>query len=696
MVYRLNDPQIRICYLDSDLKEAREFLHESVLITNDIETNPKERKLTVNGYCGTLNNGETRSYVFPLYKSKDLNAGLVDNFEQTYKVMQEINDSGIPMVMHNGIYDNYYSMVYGIPVKNWAHDTMIMWWSMYPELPKDLAFVSSIVLDDHQYWKGDRKSDSWHSFLLYNGKDIDRTQRIAWKLIDGFSEDSVFADRARRNYVDAMRRVVIGFQMSMRGFRWDKPTLDKHAVTLRAEAAAALERVRFMLNDPDFNPNSPAQMKRLIYQLLGARLRNARGRFVSKLEDASTGQTVLRAIRSEHPIYRKIIDAIIDVKTPAKQISNVINCEMHPSGRFHTAYNGAGTTTTRYSASATPLNYGMNGQNLRKGYRDIIQPDDDDCFILDYDFSAADDVFVSFESGDPRKIELFRSGKDSHSQNATLFFPHWTYDQVVSGKKANDDRVVHPITGIRQITKKMSHGCNYLMAALTLLMNAGTEAIVGAAKELGYEDAGWWNQEKLAHFCTTRELLYREYYTRFKRSGVGSWYMDLRDIHKSTGGYTTAFGYYQRFLGHPDDDAVLRAIAATAGQASTAGRINMAMDELTFGYVRPEFRDGPNPDYGKEPLRVDPREFGISLRLQTHDSLTWNVNRKNSAWKEGVQRILTVLQRPVVILNTQTGMLEEFSVGIEGEAGLAWGKGMQGIRANTLESVVETVDSLPW
>src|SRR5690606_19830298 len=127
--------------------------------------------------------------------------------------------------------------------------------------------------------------------------------------------------------------------------------------------------------------------------------------------------------------------------------------------------------TTRYSASATPLNYGMNGQNLRKAYRDIITPDTEDCFILDFDFSAADDVFVSFESGDPRKIDLFRSGKDTHSENATLFFPHWRYDDVVSGKRAGDDRVVHPITGIRQITKKMSHGCNYLMAGLTLLMN---------------------------------------------------------------------------------------------------------------------------------------------------------------------------------------------------------------------------------
>lgn len=694
MQFRLSDPQVRICYGRDDLKEALDFLMESILISNDIETNPAQRKITCNGYTGTLNDGETRTYVMPYYKSKDLSAGTIPFLDEALRAQQILNASGIPFSMHNGIYDNYYQMIYGLPVKNWAYDTMAMWWSMYPELPKDLAFVSSVVLDDHRYWKGDRKSDSWHSFLLYNGKDCDRTQRITFRLIEELSGDSSFAVAARRNFIDAMMRITIGFSMSMRGLNWNQETLQKHSVTLHEEAEAKLKRLRFLLNDPEFNPNSPKQMSRLIYQLLGARPRNAKGRFVSKIADASTGQNVLRAIRHEHPIYRAIIDAVIDVKTPAKQISNVINCAMHPSGRFHTAYNGIGTNTTRYSASSTPLNYGMNGQNLRKTYRDIITPDSDDSFILDFDFSAADDVFVSFESGDAKKIELFRSGKDTHSENATLFFPHWQYEDVVMGKKAGDDRVVHPITGIRQITKKMSHGCNYLMAGLTLLMNAGREAVVAAAKEMGHEDAGLWNQDRLVEFCVELEMQYRSHYTRFKRSGPGSWYMELREQHKTTGGYLTPFHYFQRFLGHPNDDAVLRAVAATAGQAATAGRINMAMMEMTYGHIMPEFRDGPNPHYGREPLRIDPMEFGISLRLQTHDSLTWNVNTRNSAWKEGVERILEILQRPVVIRNSQTGILEEFSVGVEGELGFAWGKGMHEIPANNIGAVMQTLESI--
>lgn len=686
-----------LCWSDAQIREAQDFLMESVLIAADVETLPDLGLITVNGYTGLLDNGDKATFVFPFYLSKSNSSGSPSNLGKSLAVMERVNDSGIPFTFQNGAYDLFYYMRYGIPVKNYAYDSMTMFWSIFPELPKRLDFISSILLDDYVFWKGDRKSDDYTTYMEYNGKDCDRTLDNTIRLVELLSKDS----RALLNFYHAHLRVILALGMSVRGMRSDEARLAEHGIKLAADADAALARLQYLVADSDFNPNSPKQKSDLLYGLLGARLRNAKGRFVAKLEDASTGAVPLRALKNDHPVFRRVVTGLLDAIEPAKQISNVIGFRRaefkQGSGniRVFTSYQGVGTTTTRLSSTETPVKIGGNLQNLRKTYRDFIVADPG-CFILEVDLSAGDDVFVTFESGDPRKIELFRSGRDAHSQNATLFFPSWVYEQVVAGKKSHDPRVVHPITGIRQITKKLSHGCNYLMAALTLLMTAGRDAVVAAAKEVGFEDAGRWDQTRLGEFCTTRESLYRSFYTRFARSGSESWYSDLRAEHRYTGGFTTPFRYYQRFLGDWSDDNVLRGLAATAGQAGTAGRINSAMEELTFGTIDPEFRDAPNPSYAGEGngLYVNQREHGISLRLQTHDSLTFNVDPKHPDVNEGLRRIYAVMSRPVIVRNKLTRGLEEFVVGTEYEAGLAWGEGLHVIpRGSDVASILAGLES---
>lgn len=679
---------IRIVGTRYDAREAERFLLSCVLIVSDIETLPDVGLMNVVGFTGLTNDGTIRTYVFPLYVSKNYTLGTPIDLGIYLQVIQKINDSGIPFAYHNGPYDLFWLMRYGLPVRNWAYDTMAMFWALFPEYPKSLAFVSSILLDDYVYWKGDRKSDDWETHLLYNGKDCHRTMQCLLRLIQFLSRD----ERSRTNWAHAHLRAQSCLGMSLRGMSADESKMAEYHVDLKEDAAGKLARIRYLIADPEFNPNSPQQKSVLLYKKLGIRFRNAKARFVNKLEDASTGALALRAMRQDHPVFRTIVNGIMEAIEPAKQISNVIGIKRTYWGRFYTSYNPVGTLTTRLGSSTAPINVGGNAQNIRKKYRGFIRADEG-CFLLDIDFSAADDIFVSFESGDPKKIELFRSGKDTHSENATLFFPNWTYQMVVDGKRAGDDRVVHPITGIRQITKKLSHGCNYLMAALTLLATAGRDAVVAAAKESGYEDAGLWTQDRLASFCEYMESLYRQHYTRFARDGQGSWYSDLWDEFQHTSGFLTPFGYYELFLGDKHDRNILRGLAATAGQAGTAGRINMAMEELDLGIIPPRFRDADNPDRDDEPGRVGYESHGISLRLQTHDSLTFNIDPRHPGWRAGVERIYRVLGRPVVIRNKLTGGLETFKIGLESEVGTHWGKDLMEVKGNGLEPVIKTLES---
>ena len=674
-----------ICYSDRDIEYAEERLMQSALIACDIETIPFQKKnkgkkipfvMTIITYSGLIVD-RVESYCFCFQKGKSLLSGAPANIGLIYDTVKRINASGIRFCGHNFVYDLIWLMRYGLPVANYAYDSMTLWWSKYPELPKKLDFVSSILDDSYQYWKAGRKSQDFEEYCKYGMLDTKSTLISTLKLLEMMVQDH----RMRRNFHHAHMRSIIGLSMSAKGMRANLETLGEYDVELSGIAEEKLARLRYLVADENFNPNSPKQKVDLIYGMLGARMRNARGRFVNKIADASSGAMVLRSIRNEHPLFRRISNGILEAIEPAKQLSNVVGMAQLPhvgGARFITSYDGVGTTTTRFSSRGSALGHGGNAQNLRKDYRTFIEADTDS-FLFDVDFSGADEVFVSFESEDPKKIELIESGRDIHASNALIFFTNWTYEAIVKGKKAADPVIVHPITGIRQITKKLVHGNNYLMAGLTLLMTAGREAIVAAAKELGHEDAGLWTQQQLAGFCETLENKFRTHYVRFARAGEDSWYSDIKKELADTGGFTTIFNYFQRFLGDPADDSVLRAGAATAGQANTAGRINTVCEELFFGVRQLRFRDGDAPDSDDPARTISEHDHGIGLRLQTHDSLTFNVRYTHPNWREGIENILHVMRRPVLCKG------RVFRVGIEGEISYRWG-GKESLGGESVEA----------
>jgi len=661
-----------VCWTPTACKYAKDFLLSSTLISADIETIPFQKKtrnrpfvMTINCYTGLQADGLMESFCFPFQNTKSMESGAPTHIEEIYRTCVDVNNSGIRFTGQNFCYDLIWYLRYGMPVANYAYDSMTLFWAKWPELPKRLDFISSILLDDYQYWKAGRKSDDFMEYCDYGMSDTEYTLRNTIILIQMALADP----KMMGNFVDAHSRCIAALSMSAKGMRVNPNTMDSMGEKLREETAKQLERVRYLIADPEFNPNSPKQKSELIYGLLGAKKRNAKGRFVAKESDASTGATALRAMRADHPIFRRVANGILEAIEPSKQLSNVVGLEflLPDSERptFLTAYDGVATTTTRLGSRKSSLGHGGNAQNIRKDYRKFLEADSNS-FLLDIDFSGADDVFVAFESEEPKKIELVRSGRDIHATNALIFFENWTYDSIIAGKKAKDPRVVHPITGVRQITKKLCHGMSYLMAGVTLLMTAQREAIVAAALELGYADAGIWKQDQLVQFCNMLEERFRAHYPRLKRSGPDSWYSEVRQELIKTGGVNTIFGYYQRFMGDPYDDTTLRAAAATKGQANTAGRINMVMDELLFGKRKLMFRDGPAPDATDYVFTVSELSHGISMRMQTHDSLTFNVRHTHPRWRDGVRDIFKVMSRPVICKG------EEFRVNIEAEVSYAW------------------------
>ena len=670
---RLPPFRYSVCRTIADCEAARDWLASCLLISCDIETGLFPAQITCVGYSGINEAGVVRTFVIAFHDPSKPSGCFWDDESdhvRAWEIMGEINDNPVVKTMQNGSYDSSYFVKYRIGIRNYLLDSMYLWFALNTELPKSLDFISSILLDNHQYWKDDIKGKENESsrfnvetYWRYNGLDCYNTLFNTMYLVKLMESNEAM----RVAFEDTWRRAMSGFKMSMRGIRADFNRRDEHRIDLEKERDSALARVRFLVADPEFNVNSPAQKSSLLYDVLGARPRNARGRYIDpkkvgqKGNTPSSGDLALKLIKTEHPIFRRVIQAVQDTMAPDKQISNVCNMKLF-TNRFRTNFQPAGTEMQRFSSKASNFWDGGNVQNIRKKYRDWLIPDVG-CVFLEFDYSQSDDVFISYESEDPDKIALVESGRDGHAVHGELFF-QIPYEEIVAGKRAGDPRIIHPTLGIRSLSKRVVHGTNFQMAAMTLYTTMGREAVTVAAILMGYPGAEHWPQEKLMAVCQQMMNAYRK---RYKRLTPKEWYKEIAYGLAKYGTQTNAYGITRRFLGDPKDNGTQREATAFYGQSNTAANMNRAQYEIDFGYMPRHFRDSINPHFGQRPLQMDLASHGFRFMAQVHDSFLVQLRLNHDRWEEAAHNLLTVMSRPVIIKG------REVSVRTESEFMFRWG-----------------------
>lgn len=679
---RLPAFQYSVCRTIEDCFAAKRWLSECILISPDIETGCAPPQITCIGYSGLKSDGTYRAFIIPfldLFQEGGVYWDSPEDHAIAWSVMRDINALPILKVMQNGSYDSSYFIRDHCPIVQFLIDSMLLWYAMYMELPKSLDFIASILLDNFQYWKDDIKGidtvkntklkdvipqTSMEQYWRYCGLDTYNTMFSALYMMQIMGRNPIM----QRNYQDVFLRMLSGLGMSMRGVKADFQRREEHRVSLTIERNQNIRRLRYMLGEPDFNINSPPQKADLLYNVFGLRPRTSRGRFCNMnkplkgLNAPSAGAWPLKMAKSEHPLFRYIIEVLEAAMEPDKQISNVCDMKLY-TDRFRTAYGAAGTETTRFNSKGSNFWDGGNAQNIRETMRDWMVADDGHVF-LDADYSQSDDVFISYESQDPDKIALVESGMDGHAVHGELFFK-WAYERIVEGKKRNDPLVVHNVRGVRQISKQIVHAANFLMHALTLYMKMGREAVVVAAIVLGHHDAESWSQDKLVNLCGRFLKAYRG---RYRRLNPKEWYHEIMAEIRQKGTLTNCFGITRRFLGDPNDSGTEREAAAYMGQSDTGGNMNRTMNEIDCGFIPQRFRDGLNPDRNERPLTMDWRSHGFTFLLQTHDSFTTGLNTSHSRWKEAAHNLLHVMNRPVIIHG------REVRVRVEASLSLRWSK----------------------
>ncbi|MDJ0930353.1 DNA polymerase I [Breoghania sp.] len=246
----------------------------------------------------------------------------------------------------------------------------------------------------------------------YAAEDADVTLRL-WQVLKcrlpGENMVSVY-ETLERPLVPVLSR------MEMRGVHVDRQMLSRLSGDL-AQGAAALEAEIHELAGENFNIGSPKQLGDILFGKMGLP-----GGKKTKTGAWSTSVSVLENLVVEgHPLPVKVVEwrQLSKLKsTYTDALPNYINAE---TGRVHTSYSLASTTTGRLSSSEPNLqNIPVRTEAGRKIRKAFVAADG--AKLLSADYSQIELRVLAHMAEIPQLVQAFADGLDIHAMTASGIF----------------------------------------------------------------------------------------------------------------------------------------------------------------------------------------------------------------------------------------------------------------------------------
>ena len=144
----------RTVYIEPSLADLEWFyethLAEAKIISFDIETSGEQ--ITCIGFAPS----PRVSLVIPFVDIRREKGNYWPDLQtelRAWAFVRKVLDTPIPKVAQNGLYDiTFLWKSYGIPVRNFAHDTMLLHHALQPESQKGLGFLGSVYTNEAS-WK---------------------------------------------------------------------------------------------------------------------------------------------------------------------------------------------------------------------------------------------------------------------------------------------------------------------------------------------------------------------------------------------------------------------------------------------------------------------------------------------------------------------------------------------------------------
>jgi len=404
---------------------------------------------------------------------------------------------------------------------------------------------------------------------------------------------------------------VIG-QMEKRGVQIDTKYLKKLSKEYHT-SLSALEKKIWKAAGEEFNINSPKQLSHILFEKM--KLGDIAGSGKGKKTQAglrSTRESELEKIRGSHPV----VGQIVEYRELQKLLSSYIDSipeKMARDGRLHAHFVQTGTTTGRISSEDPNMqNIPIKTDTGKKIRNAFVAAASFKLVALDY--SQIELRIAAFLSGDPKLIEIFKSGGDIHAGVAAHIFK-------VPQEKVDYD--------MRRRAKVINFGILYGMGVNALRANLGAEQT---------------SREQARHF-------YDQYFKNF--SGLAAYLEKIKYLAGRDGYTETFFGRRRYFPGLRSKLPYIR--AASERMAINAPFQGTSADILKLAMIR------VNDFLASEKLLED-----VRLVLTVHDELVYEIRE---ALVAKIAPKIRKIMEDVIAPEEMTGV----PLVVKAEAGADWG-----------------------
>ena len=365
------------------------------------------------------------AYYVPVPTEYEAAARIVQQFkplfenEKTTKVAQNLK------------YDALILRHYGVEVKGYHFDTMIVHYLLEPELRHNMNYLAETYLKyqpvniESILGKKGKKQKNMRDLkpedvLEYAAEDADVTLQLKEYLAPKLKEEGFqkLYDEIEAPLVRALVNI------EYEGIKVDVDFLKAYSKEITKEIAEVQDEIHEMAG-VEFNVASPKQVGEVLFDKMGLPYRFKK----TKSGQYSTSEDKLAELAADYPIVDKILDFRGLTKLKSTYVDALPKLVNPRTGRIHSSFNQALTATGRLSSNDPNLQNIPIRTPEGARVREAFVPRDEDHVLLAADYSQIELRLIAEISGDEAMLEAFQSGKDIHSATAARVFDV-PYDEV--------------------------------------------------------------------------------------------------------------------------------------------------------------------------------------------------------------------------------------------------------------------------
>ena len=404
------DTDEEISSLVNNLSKCKEFVFDTEATSTDV------LNAELVGISFSYEEGKAFYVLVPADREQAL--------EITGKFREVFRNPDILKIGQNLKYDISILSRYSINVEAPVFDTMLAHYLLQPELRHNMQFLaesylqySPVSIEELIGPKGKEQRTmrdvDIDKVVEYAGEDADVTLKLYRILCKKLKEESLIdiADNIE------MPLAMVLSDMESEGIRLDTAGMDEYAKSLTAEIIKIEEKI-YSIAGSRFNISSPQQLGIVLFETL--KISDSPKK--TKTKQYSTSEETLQVLSNKHPV----IELILEYRGLRKLLSTYVEALpklINPvTGRIHTNFNQAVTSTGRLSSTDPNLQNIPVREDRGRELRKAFVARDENHVLLSADYSQVELRLMADMSGDEQMIDAFFNNEDIHAATAAKIF----------------------------------------------------------------------------------------------------------------------------------------------------------------------------------------------------------------------------------------------------------------------------------